>query len=502
MSKSLVSIPTSFVGVASANTRPVAGLTDGATRFRAIWENPEGILVQATAPFEGGSWSAPTVALRDFSMAGGPLWPDRPDGVLAWITYGPDKIALRTGGRRPGVRPQFPSAELIVSREVNGCWRDLGYATEPLDKNIVAAAICAVGDKMSAVYLVTGNCGVVFCRALRFSLTTTPPADGVWQRLPDYPLTPGVAGVMAGVHGNHVIAAGGANFPERPPWEGGTKKTYDEIFVLPRGAREWIPAGRLPESRAYAAAVAVPGGLLIIGGENATKVHQDCYLLHWNGKEAVALPAPRLPVPLSSPVAALLDGKVYLAGGYHSGPPRSSTGYFLCLDLANTEAGWQLLPSWPGPTRAQGVIAVVDEAIYLISGLELKAGSEGKSQSTYLIDAYRYQPGRLWERLPDLPWSVLAAPTPAPVTTNPARVFLLGGVDGRQAGLLPRDTRVPEDILCFDVARNEWLLWHEPWPEPVVTAPAVEVEGRWIFVSGETMAGKRTTVVQSWQPST
>jgi hypothetical protein len=196
-----------------------------------------------------------------------------------------------------------------------------------------------------------------------------------------------------------------------------------------------------------------------------------------------------------------LAGKVYLAGGYEPGPPRISGKGFFCLDLENLSAGWQRLPTWPGPARALGVIAALDGAIYLISGLELKIGADGQPQTVYLNDAYRYRPSSGWEKLPDLPWSVLAAPSPAPVTTTPARVFIFGGVDGRQVGKAPRDKRVPEDIIYFDVARHEWCLWPERWPEPVVCTPPVPMNGAWVFVSGETKAGNRTTAVPVWRPN-
>ena len=41
--------------------------------------------------------------------------------------------------------------------------------------------------------------------------------------------------------------------------EGGVEKTYNEIFALPPGGTSGLTAGRLPESRAYAAVVATGG---------------------------------------------------------------------------------------------------------------------------------------------------------------------------------------------------------------------------------------------------
>jgi N-acetylneuraminic acid mutarotase len=73
-------------------------------------------------------------------------------------------------------------------------------------------------------------------------------------------------------------------------------------------------------------------------------------------------------------------------------------------------------------------------------------------------------------------------------------------VDGRQVGQMPRDSRVPEDILYFDPGRNEWLLWNETWPGSVVCSPTVCRDNEWIFVSGETMADHRTTAVAGWRP--
>ena len=143
-------------------------------------------------------------------------------------------------------------------------------------------------------------------------------------------------------------------------------------------------------------------------------------------------------------------------------------------------------------------MAAVAGAIYLFSGIEIVQGLEGKPSVTYLNDAYRYRPQQGWQRLPDLPRSAIAAPSPAPVTCGVPRIYLLGGVDGRLVGKQPRDTRVPDDILFFDVGLNEWKTLPGRWPDPVVTTPAVKLGDEWIFVSGETMAGVRTSHVWSW----
>ncbi len=320
-----------------------------------------------------------------------------------------------------------------------------------------------------------------------------------WTQRPAFPLAPGMAGISAGAHGGVVIAAGGANFPETMPGEGGKKMYYDEIFVIAPGETAWHSAGKLPERRAYAATVSLSDGLFVMGGENAETIFQDTLRLRWDGEKVVVERGPSLPSPRTNQAAAVLDGSIYLAGGYAPGPVRVSSGDFLRLDLAHPDAGWKMLASWPGPTRAQAVMAALDGAIYLLSGLEMTTDLEGAPKPVYLSDAYRYR-GEEWERLPDMPWSAIGAPSPAPVTTHPARVFVLGGVDGRQVGKMPRDTRVPDHMLCFDVEGHAWKTVEDRWPDPVVTAPTVQVGGEWWIVSGEIMAGVRTTSVWSWKP--
>lgn len=498
MNEPLTPIPSVRLGSAARLSTPPLVTVDSAC-WRATWTDSSGIRVQAVAPLASDNWMPPAPLAQVETVAVTPA-EARPEGILAWVRYQTGYLALRTGRRVPGIAPQFPGAGLVLVRGDAGGWADLAFADDRPDGEVVSASLGLVGDELLAVYLVSVGRDEVECRALRYSLASARPLSSAWRCLPDFPRPPGVAAVVAGLSGGALIAAGGANFPELPPWEGGVKKTYDEIFVLPAGAGAWLPAGRLPEPRAYAAMVSVPQGVLAIGGENATGFFQDVVWLKCDGRQVTIKPGPPLPEPLASPAAAMLGDKVFLAGGYAPGPPRVSRKGFWCLDLANVSAGWQNLPAWPGPSRALAVMAALNGAIYLISGLEMSAGADGHPQMNYLTDAYRYRPGAGWEMLPDLPWSVVAAPSPAPVTPAPERVFVFGGVDGRQVGKAPRDRRVPEDILYFDVARHEWRLWAEAWPEPVVSTPPVPSGAEWIFVSGEIKAGHRTTAVRAWRP--
>ncbi len=414
---------------------------------------------------------------------------------------------LRSGIRIPGQPPRFPSSPLVISRAGSSVETDWGLVDESPAAEILASALTESERGCLAAYVARQPDGLIEARCALFPAALVTPESAAWNPLPDFPLAPGRAGLLAGRHGEVLIAGGGAYFPDRPPWEGGVKRYEADLHVLLPGAPSWQAAGTLPDSRGYGAVISLPDseGVLVVGGESADQIFADCLLLRWNGQgvqvEATAFPP--LPFPVTSPAAALVDGFIYVAGGYVPGSPRLSRHDFLRLRLhpgGGLARVWETLSSWPGPSRAMAVAAALDGAFYVISGLEVAAGG---AAPVYLRDAYRYDPRTAaWTRLPDLPWSALAAPSPAPTVSAPPRFFILGGVDGTQVGQLPRETPLPNDILSFDPALNQWRLWPEAWPTPVVTTPALPVgAAEWAVISGELLPGRRTTAGWRWRPS-
>ena len=70
-------------------------------------------------------------------------------------------------------------------------------------------------------------------------LATDAFADELrWEQLPPLPDTLGVAAPFAGVSGGALLVAGGAHFPGKMPWGGGTKAWLDRVWRLdaPDGA--------------------------------------------------------------------------------------------------------------------------------------------------------------------------------------------------------------------------------------------------------------------------
>ena len=50
----------------------------------------------------------------------------------------------------------------------------------------------------------------------------------------------GFAGMVAGVYSNKLIIAGGANFPDAMPWNGGKKKYYDDVYVYVKKGNRFV----------------------------------------------------------------------------------------------------------------------------------------------------------------------------------------------------------------------------------------------------------------------
>lgn len=497
--------PLTLGGAHGIASRLQASLIPGRNSWRVQWLGVNGQPVSAEGPVGGSAWSQPiadSAPTRDGATqvsAANATGASAPPGWLTSVPFGSGRAGLRSGRRVVGVPPRFPSASLVLCREDSGAWRDLAFAGERPEQEIGSVSLALAATHWLAAYLVNDGNGRSVCRVVQLPLSSISVASPNWRQLPPYPQAPGMAGMMVGQHDGVLIAAGGANFPDLRPWEGGKKKIHDEIYVLLPGQSAWSAAGRLPRARGYGATVSVPEGVLIAGGEDGETVFQDTILLRWNGEKVEITSGPSLPAPTTSAVAVVLNDSVYLSGGYCQGSPRVSQKSFWQLDRSAAAPKWQVLPSWPGPTRALAVTAAVGGAVYVISGIEVGSADGKETPGVYLNDAYRYRPGAAWEKLPDLPWSALAGASPAPVTESPARVFVLGGVDGRQAGKLPRDIALPDDIIYLDVESNQWRHWHERWPTPVVCIPAVKLGQEWIIPSGESMAGVRTTEVWAWQ---
>jgi N-acetylneuraminic acid mutarotase len=317
-----------------------------------------------------------------------------------------------------------------------------------------------------------------------------------WSQLPPLPDPEGFAGAFAGVCDGQLVVAGGTNFPDKKPWEGGNKVWYDTIFALndPRG--EWRQAGKLPRPNGYGVSITTPEGVICIGGGDAAENFRSAFRLRLDGREVRVEPLPPLPKPCAFMAGAQLGSTLFVAGGIETPASTEALGECWALDLTQMERGWAQLPKWPGPERILPCMASHEGAIYLFSGARLTPGPDGKAVREWLRDAYRYRPNNGWEKISDLPRVAVAAPSPAPVRFG--KLLVLGGDDGALVNFEPKAKHpgFPRDVLSYDPAANAWTTSGE-LPFSLVTSPAVAWQGRVVIPGGEARPGKRSP--QVWQ---
>jgi SSS family solute:Na+ symporter len=224
-------------------------------------------------------------------------------------------------------------------------------------------------------------------------LPNMPPNSG-------YSTQPGLAGTYTGMEDGVLIVAGGANFPDKLPWEGGIKTYYDEIFILKTNATgkySWEKANkRIPFAAGYGGAVETPSGLLCFGGNTTDECISESWLIDYSpvtGNIEIK-PGPVLPVPLTNFAFASVDGNIYVAGGLSELSGESGTHFFR-LDLSGSNPAdwnWEALSPWDGKPRAFAVGAGQSngesDCFYLFSGRNVRPGQDPE----ILYDAHVYNP--------------------------------------------------------------------------------------------------------------
>lgn len=184
----------------------------------------------------------------------------------------------------------------------------------------------------------------------------------------------GFAGAINGISNDVLIVTGGANFPDKMPWEGGKKQYSKEIHVLQKcnDTYSWNKkiSSTLPEPIAYCGSTSTDLGVVYVGGENENGLSNKAFILKWNAtkNEVEATSLPNLPVSITNIALTNIDNVVYAIGGDEA---TKSSDLFLSLDLNNTNPEWKTLPKLP--IALANSVAVVQKDkdaihIYVIGG--------------------------------------------------------------------------------------------------------------------------------------
>jgi len=328
------------------------------------------------------------------------------------------------------------------------------------------------------------------------SIATLAVAQSLtWNQLPSLPDPLGVAAPIAGVSGGALVVAGGANFPGKMPWEGGTKVWHDRVWVLDQPNGTWREVGKLPRPLGYGVCVTARNSVVCVGGSDSERHYSKAFQLSWKDGKLDFNSLPSLPIPLSGASGALVKDTLYVACGSEKPGEQSATNLAFALDLSAQKPAWRALPALPGKPRMLAVGGAQDDAFYVFGGVALEPNDSGKITRVYLREAWTFREQSGWRRIADMPKPSVAAPSPAPFLGG--QFLLLAGDDGSLVGFQPVDKHpgFPKGILAYDPALDRWSTNSGEVPAPRATVPCVEWNGMFVIPSGEMRPGVRSPEV-------
>ncbi|MEQ9438701.1 MAG: sodium/solute symporter [Cyclobacteriaceae bacterium] len=301
-----------------------------------------------------------------------------------------------------------------------------------------------------------------------------------WNNAPDLPPAPGettqagLAGAFAGVHQDVMIVAGGANFPDQLPWEGGQKKWWQTIYVLEKsdeGQYQWKDnvAQNLPQSLAYGVSVSLPEGVLCIGGNNQQGNSNQVFLLSWNqdSQSVDYKEYPVLPEGFQADAGARIGQQVWVHG------VQNGENQLLSLDLTTRQ--WTVGSGCPGPARMFSVAAAQSngntECFYLFGGRYQTPDSVSILKDAYVFNPVQQQ----WSLIGNITTgqrSDISVMAGSAIATGANNILLLGGDAGDR--FLKRFTLEKKIAQTQDTAARTTL--HQQLTEKFVSHPGFSRE--------------------------
>jgi SSS family transporter len=352
-----------------------------------------------------------------------------------------------------------------------------------------------------------------------------------FQQIAAFPDSAGVAGALAGIDGDVMIIAGGSNFPDKPPWNNGTKTYYSDIRVLNlkhESSPVWIDQPtRLAQPMGYSAVVTTSQGIVCLGGETAEGPVNDAFILRFdNVKRIVTITElPRLPAARTGATATIIENRVYFLGGQNR---NKFSDEMFSLDLSKPSQGWKIEPKLPKPVAF--AVAVTQSngetnCIYLLGG-RAKLPSDVVTQFSDTVYSFQPKTGT-WQEESRLPMPLSAG---CGVALGFASIFLIGGDNGEffnaneqrqqlidtendpiiKQKLIAEKKRLLEEhqgfrreVFLYNTITKVWTIpFHLPEGSQVTTPALIRTSDKSsniIIPCGESKPGIRTDKINSFQ---
>jgi cyclically-permuted mutarotase family protein len=364
---------------------------------------------------------------------------------------------------------------------------------------------------------------IIVCFCLVFTSAAQkkyePPIT--WKQSGVLPVQPnglihmGLSGVVSGVVGDQIIIAGGNNFPEGLPWEGGIKKYYNRVIVYNNQKDTLLNTFtfNLPANVAYAAVAQLKDGIFYAGGENENGPLSSAYFIKKSKSQSFEIiELPSLPIAISNAVAVATENAVYVLGGANK---EGVSNKVWKLSLNNFKKGWTAQASMPQPT-AFSAAAIANEHIYIMGGRCKEANGISKIyKEVYAFDVEN----NFWEQKASLPETVSAA---CAVAIDNNKILFIGGdkiVVFHEVEMLAAkiaataDTTIKKeltvvknnlqkthpgfskDVLAYDATLNKWSPYAQLNFTAPVTTSAFLFNHKILLPVGEIKPGIRTPYI-------
>ena len=295
------------------------------------------------------------------------------------------------------------------------------------------------------------------------------------------PMPAALTGHFAGTVNGVLVVAGGTSFEGvtgAPPTQYWHNKIYRLADVSPR---TWHYVATLAAPRANGASVTHTSGTYLIGGGNGRQFYDDVMLLaELGGELGVSVLPERMPAPVGYPGATLLDDVLYVCGGQSDLSSGVASNALWSLDLANPDAKWAVLEPLPGEGRISPAMAELGGSLYVVGGMGLSNGADGKEFRTLLSDAWRYTPGKGWSEAPPLPHPLAGA---AASSVGNMHLLLYGGETGAST--------YSNEVLALTPTLKAWNVVGQ-LGEPIANAPATLWKDAVVIPGGDSSPGEQT----------
>lgn len=340
----------------------------------------------------------------------------------------------------------------------------------------------------------------------------------------DGSLSLGFAGPINGINNDVLIVAGGANFQDKMPWEGGKKHYSKEIHVLEKNGKEYnwnkkITAV-LPEPIAYCGSTSTSLGIVYVGGENENGLSNKAYILSWNAEKnnVETKSLPDFPFAITNIALTHIENTVYAIGGDEA---KKSSDLVFNIDLNNEKPEWKLVTKLPF-ALANSVATVQNSkdgtAVYVVGGrTKTPSGISDLHHTTLAFNLNK----QVWETKADISdgknTTIFSAG--AGVAFGDRYILIVGGDNGTtfhkietylsqisQAASEEEKSRLIaeknilntthkgfyNDILLYDTLKNKWSKIDELPFLAHVTTTAVLWKDKIVLSNGEIKPGIRT----------